>query len=181
MDEFDSAEMAGGQAVGFNGEMHGFNADAEARLADALMDVGRWVEKEAGALMGHIKMAVVSDDGSVTMSLTDLKEGVMYHGRLRPCRNAEFSFMAAVLDVDGDELAHIAMHALEDSGVDMHIEGHSRHHHHHDGECSYGHHHEHGEKCSCGHHHEHHHHDDECSCGHHHHDDDCGCGHHHHD
>lgn len=160
-ENFDSAEMAGGQAVGMNGEIHGFNADAEARLADALMDIGRWVERQAGALMGHIKMAIVSEDGSVTMNLTDLQEGVMYHGRLRPCRNAEFSFMAAVLDVDRDGLSHAALHALEDSGVNMRIDGHSQMHHRHDGECSCGHHHHHDEGCSCGHHHhdEHGHHD----------------------
>ncbi len=55
-------------------------------------------------------------------------------------------------------------------------------HHHHDEECGCGHHHhDHDEKCGCGHHH--HDHDEKCGCGHHHHDHDekCGCGHHHHD
>ncbi len=41
-------------------------------------------------------------------------------------------------------------------------------------------HHHHDEECGCGH--EHHHHDEECGCGHehHHHDEECGCGHDHH-
>ena len=41
-------------------------------------------------------------------------------------------------------------------------------------------HHHHDEECGCGH--EHHHHDEECGCGHehHHHDEECGCGHEHH-
>ncbi len=51
-------------------------------------------------------------------------------------------------------------------------------HHHHDEECECGHHHHHDEECECGHHH---HHDEECECGHHHHhDEECECGHHHH-
>ncbi len=43
-------------------------------------------------------------------------------------------------------------------------------------------HHHHDEECGCGHEH-HHHHDEECGCGHehhHHHDEECGCGHEHH-
>lgn len=41
-------------------------------------------------------------------------------------------------------------------------------------------HHHHEDECGCGHHH-HHDHEDECGCGHHHHhhEDECGCGHHH--
>ena len=56
-------------------------------------------------------------------------------------------------------------------------------HHHHEEECSCGHehHHHHEEECSCGHEH-HHHHEEECSCGHehHHHEEECSCGHEHH-
>ncbi len=187
MSTFNSAQEAGGIAVGINGTISGFNADVEARLANVLMEVGRWVEREAGALMGHIKMAVTSDSSTVTMNLTDLREGVMFHGRVRPCRHSDFSFMAAVLDVEEERLRHTILHALEDSGVNMVLEGGVKPHHHHDHDCGCGHdhhHHDHhGEGCGCGHdhHHEHHHHDHDCGCGHdhHHHDHDCGCGHKH--
>lgn len=196
MSEFNSAEMAGGKSIGLNGEIRGFNADVEARLADVLMQVGRWVERESGALMGHIKMAVSNGDQTLTMNLTDLDEGVLFHGKVRPSREVQFSFMAAVLDVDDHELEHRTLHAFEDSGIMMDIHEHSashhHHHHHHDGEeCHcHDHDHEHGEDCDCGcHDHEHHHHHEdgeECHCHdheHHHHDDDdeCGCHHHHHD
>ncbi len=184
MSEFNSAEEAGGIAVGINGEINGFNADVEARLANALTDVGRWVEREAGALMGHIKMAVTSDDSTVTMNLTDLREGVMFRGKVRPCRRADFSFMAAVLDVEEDRLRHTVIHALEDSGVNMVLEGGvTPHHHHHDHDCGCGHHHDHDHhdhdhhhdgECSCGHHHDHGHHDHD-----HHHDGECSCRHKH--
>ena len=188
MSEFNSAEMAGGKSIGLNGKIRGFNADVEARLADVLMQVGRWVERESGALMGHIKMAVTNGEQTVTMNLTDMAEGVLFHGKVRPSKDTDFSFMAAVLDVDDHELEHITLHAFEQSGVMMEIEGHSashhHHHHHHDGEeCHCHDHHEHGEDCDCGcHDHDHHHeHDEDCDCGchdhkHHHHD-----GEHHHD
>ena len=192
MSEFNSAEMAGGKSIGLNGEIRGFNADVEARLADVLLQVGRWVERESGALMGHIKMAVSNGDQTMTMNLTDLDEGVLYHGKVRPSKSVQFSFMAAVLDVDDHELEHRTLHAFEDSGIMMDIQGHSsshhHHHHHHDGEechChDHDHDHEHGEDCDCGchdHEHHHHHHEDgeECHC--HDHDDDGHEHHRHHD
>ena len=192
MSEYNSAEEAGGKSIGLSGEIRGFNADVEARLADVLMQVGRWVERESGALMGHIKMAVSNGEQTLTMNLTDLDEGVLFHGKVRPSKIVDFSFMAAVLDVDDHELEHRTLHAFEDSGVMIDIHGHSSSHEHH-------HHHDHGEGCTCGchdhdHEHEHHHHDgEECHCHdhdheHHHHEhgEDCDCGchdheHHHHD
>ena len=177
MSEFNSAELANGKSIGLNGEIRGFNADVEARLADVLMQVGRWVERESGALMGHIKMAVTNGDQTVTMNLTDIDEGVLFHGKVRPSQTVQFSFMAAVLDVDDHELEHRTLHAFEDSGIMMDIHEHSssHHHHHHD--------HDHGPDCTCGchdHDHEHHHHDgEECHC--HDHDHDHEHHHHHHD
>lgn len=154
----NSAEEAGGVGVGFTGHIHGFNADAEARLDEMMMRVGRWVEDQAGVMMGHIKMSVTCEGKGITLNLTDMTQGVEHHDSLRPCRKADFNFMAAVLDVDKGELEHQMLHALEDSGVYMHIDEH---------------------ECACGmdhHDHEHHHgHDHE-----HHHDHDCGCGHEHH-
>ena len=160
MSTFNSAQEAGGIAVGINGRISGFNADVEARLANILTEVGRWVEREAGALMGHIKMAVTSESSTVTMNLTDLREGVLFHGRVKPCRHVDFTFMAAVLDVDEDRLRHIVLHSLDDSGINMVIEGGLKPHHHDHG-CNHDHHH-HDHGCN----HDHHHHNRGCSCGH---------------
>ena len=173
-----SAEEAGGVGVGFTGHIHGFNADVEARLDSMMMQIGKWVEKEAGYLMGHIKMSVTVEGKGITLNLTDLSVGVEHHDRLRPCKEADFNLMAAVVDVDKGELEHAMMHAMEDSGVYFHVDEH---------ECACGHdhdhehHHDHDEHCHCHDHehdHEHHHHDHDHMYHHHHeHDDE----HHHHE
>lgn len=161
-----SLEQAGGCAVGLSGTITGFNADAEARFAKALMDVGQWVTKESGCLLGHIKAAIVKEDGSgITLNLTDIENGVEHHGTMDPQEKVSFTFMCAVLDVDEHELQHRMYHAIDDTGLDYELEEHVEchcHDHHHD------HDHEHGE-CHC---HDHdHHHDD----GHHHEHGECHC------
>lgn len=173
--EKTSIEEAGGCATGFTGSMNCFNADAEARFAKALITVGKWVEAEAGCLLGHIKAAIVKEDGSgITLNLTSMDEGVQHHGTLEPQEKVKFSFMSAVLDVDEGELKHRMYHAIVDSGLDIelderapcccHEHGHEHHHHHE---------HDHGE-CHCHeHHHDHGH--DECCCHGHHHDEECHC------
>ena len=165
----NSEELAGGVGVGFSGHIHGFNADVEARLDAMMMQVGKWVEKEAGYMMGHIKMSVSVDGVGITLNLTDLSIGVEHHDRLKPCKKADFNFMAAVVDVDGGELEHTMMHAMEDSGVYFHVDEH---------ECACGHHHDHDHEHHHDHEHEHHHHHDgeECHCHDHDHDHE-----HHHD
>ena len=192
--EQTSLEIAGGCAVGFTGSISCYNADAEARFSKALLDVGKWVVAESGTLLGHIKAAIVKEDGSgITLNLTDLENGVEHHGRLEPQEKVNFSFMCAVLDVDEHELKHAMWHAMEDTGLDYtldeapcHCHDHD-HHHHHDGEecCCHDHEHEHhhhhhddDDECCChDHEHEHHHHHDgeECGCHGHHHGHDCHC------
>ena len=181
--EKTSLEEAGGVAAGFTGTIDNWNADAEARMADTLMAVGRFVQGESGCLLGHIKAAVFVDDGKgLTLNLIDMDNGVEHHGTLSRQDSVKFNFMCAVLDVDENELTHTMIHAIDDSGLDYHIDKESLpHHHHHDHDHEEGeehehhhHHHEDGEECHC---HEHHHHDDDdddeegecvCSCGHHH-------------
>ncbi len=201
--ERTSIEEAGGCAAGFTGTIENFNTDAEMKLADALMAVGRYVQGESGSLLGHIKAAVYTEDGKgITLNLIDMDNGVEHHGTMPRADRVKFNFMCAVLDVDEHELTHEMMHAIDDSGLDYKIdpeslhhhdhdgcdvdgEGHHHHHHDHDGdgEChchEHGHHHGEGGECHC-HDHEHHHgrrshdydEDGECQC--HHHD------HHHHD
>lgn len=150
MTEKTSAEMAGGVAVGFNGHIHGFNADAEARLDKMMLEVGKWIESETGMFLGHIKMSVTVNDKGITLNLTDLDVGVEHHESLAPSPKADFNFMVAVVDVDKGELEHRMHHAMEDSGVDFCLNDHEcgcGHHHEHSHE--HEHEHEHGEHCSC--------------------------------
>jgi len=148
--EQTSIEQAGGCAVGLTGRITCWNADAEARFANALMRVGEWVQAESGCLLGHIKAAITLDDGSgITLNLTDIDNGVEHHGVLEPQEKVNFTFMCAVLDVDEHELKHRMYHAVDDTGLDYELDEHVEchcHEHHHD--------HDHG---CCGHDHDHHH------------------------
>jgi hypothetical protein len=173
--------MAGGVAVGVNGHIHGFNADAEARLDNAMVQVGKWIDKTAGYFLGHVKMAIYTGDEGITLNLIDLSIGVEHHGTMAPAEKADYNFMAAVVDVDADELKHVMLHALEDSGVDICFDEHECHCHDHE----HGHHHD-GEECHCHDHdhddhdgHKHHHDGEECHCHDHDHDDHDGHKHHH--
>ena len=174
---------AGGCAAGFTGRFFNFNSDAEQRLAEALMTVGKFVQGESGCLLGHIKAAVYVEGGEgITLNLIDMDNGVEHHGTMNRADEVKFNFMCAVLDVDEHELTHEMLHAIDDSGLDYAIDKESLEHHHH-------HEHEDGKECDdpdCDCHKHHHKHGEECTCGHHHHDgeecDDpnCECHHHHH-
>jgi len=154
--EKTSIEEAGGVAIGLTGHIHGYNADVAARFSNVLLTTGKWVDKESGSLLGHIKAAIYNADGKgITFNLINLKNGVEQRGTLSPQEIVTFNFMSAVVDVDQHELEHVMLDALEDSGIDYHLEHH--HHHHHDGDDD------------CDHHHHHHDHDDddkdtECHC-----------------
>ncbi|MCL2148270.1 MAG: hydrogenase nickel incorporation protein HypA [Methanomassiliicoccaceae archaeon] len=165
--ERTSIEEAGGVAVGLKGHIHGFNADAAARMSGALLATGKWVEKESGSLLGHIKAAVYNSEGKgVTFNLTDVKNGVEQHGTLPPQKMVDFSFMSAVLDVDAHGLEHAMKDALDDAGLDYHLEGHScdhdhdhdhKHDHDHDHDHKHDHDHDHDHKHDHGHDHKHDH------------------------
>lgn len=155
--EKTSIEEAGGVAIGLTGHIHGYNADVAARFSNVLLNTGKWVEKESGSLLGHIKAAIYNADGKgITLNLINIKNGVEQHGTLSPQELVNFNFMSAVVDVDSHELEHVMLDALEDSGIDYHLEHH--HHHHHDGD----------DDEDDGHHHHHHDHDekddDKCHC-----------------
>ncbi|MDR2698580.1 MAG: hydrogenase nickel incorporation protein HypA, partial [Candidatus Methanoplasma sp.] len=120
--ERTSIEEAGGVAVGLTGHIHGYNADVTARFSNAMLTTGKWVEKEAGSLLGHIKAAIYTSEGrGFTLNLTSVDGGVEQHGTLPPQEMVEFSFMSAVLDVDAHGLEHVMKDALEDSGIDYHL------------------------------------------------------------
>ncbi|MDR3075050.1 MAG: hydrogenase nickel incorporation protein HypA [Candidatus Methanoplasma sp.] len=162
--EKTSIEEAGGVAVGLTGHIHGYNADVAARLSNALLATGKWVGDESGSFLGHIKAAVFDSDGKgITLNLTDMDNGVEHHGTLSPCERADFTFMSAVLDVDSHKLEHVMLDALEDSGIDYHLEEHHHHNHDNGGHHEHGghhHSHDHGHE----HHHEHDHKDNVCHC-----------------
>ncbi len=201
-----SLEEANGVATGVTGRIGCWNADSEARLCNAMLTVGKWVESEAGVLLGHIKAAVTLDDGSgITLNLTDMSNGVEKHGELPPKDKVNFTFMSAVLDVDEHELYHTMYHAVDDSGLLYEIdeqECHCHDHHHHEHEHGHKHQHKEGKKmivnnyyggyfehhccccchcdceeCDCDCCHDHHHHEEECDCHEHeHHHEHCDCG-----
>ncbi|AIZ56404.1 hypothetical protein Mpt1_c05130 [Candidatus Methanoplasma termitum] len=165
-EEKTSIEEAGGVAVGLTGHIHGYNADVGARFSNVLLTTGKWVEKESGSLLGHIKAAIYNSDGKgLTFNLINVKNGVEQHGTLPPQEIVNFNFMSAVVDVDPHDLEHVMLDALVDSGIDYYLE---KHHHHHDH--NHGHHHEHDHHHHDHDHNHHHHHDGEkgekevCSC-----------------
>ena len=110
-------------------------------------------------------------------------------GRLEGIESAVLNFPLKKLRISGevtDELLKLineTARAIEPE-VEIVRAKHFHHgvheHHHHGDDCECGHEHHHGNDCECGH--EHHHHGDDCECGHehHHHGDDCECGHEHH-
>lgn len=155
--EETSLDLADGVAVGLQGSIKNWDPKAEDKMAEALMTVGKWVTKESGCLLGHIKAAVVDKDGKgVTLNLTDIENGVERHGELGPMKEVRFAFMCAVVDVDEHELRHRMFHAVDDTGLkyelDEHVECHCHDHEHH--------HHDHEDGCCChDHDHEHEHHD----------------------
>lgn len=149
--EENSMEEAGGIGVGFSGFITGFNADAQARMVNALYEIGKWVDEKSGMFLGHIKCAIYLEDGTgVTLNLTDIESGLDIHGTLEPTEKVGFNILCAVLDVDKTELEHTVIHILEDTFLDIElINGHS--HKHHDHKCSEG-----QEHCDHpGHHHDH--------------------------
>lgn len=174
-----SMEEAGGVAVGFTGTITGFNAGAQARMVDALTEIGKWVSEKSGTLLGHIKCTMYLEDGQgVTLNLTDMDNGVEIHGNLEPAEKVKFNLMCAVLDVDAAALDHEMHHVLDETLLDIELE-------HHDCLCgNHSHAHDHAhDHCGCGHDHkEHKHEHGECCHDHSHKEhshDHCGCGHEH--
>ena len=174
-----SMEEAGGVAVGFTGTITGFNAGAQARMVDALTEIGKWVSEKSGTLLGHIKCTMYLEDGQgVTLNLTDMDNGVEIHGALEPAEKVKFNLMCAVLDVDAAALDHEMHHVLDETLLDIELE-------HHDCLCgNHSHAHDHAhDHCGCGHDHKEHEHEHGDCCHDHGHKehghDHCGCGHDH--
>jgi hypothetical protein len=109
----NSAEEAGGTAFGISGSVLSMDATVLGQLADILMEIGEWVRTSSGTFLGHVKMAISSENGDMTLNLTDLKRGVDHHGAITLPADVNVRLMAAVLDVSHDELAVTAEKALK--------------------------------------------------------------------
>ena len=109
----NSAEEAGGTAFGISGSVQAMDTAVLEQLADILMEIGDWVKTSSGMFLGHVKMAISSDSGDMTINLTDLKRGADFHGAIALPADVNVRLMAAVLDVDHDELAVTAEKALK--------------------------------------------------------------------
>lgn len=143
---YNSMEDAGGVAVGITGSFPAFDKRGEDRLAEVLLETGRFVKARAGYLLGHIKASVTDESGGgVTLNLTNLDNGVERHGGLASAGGARFNFMCAVLDVDQDDLLEKMTDGIERSGLMPEIDPVHRHHNHRGGGCD----HHRGEHCGC--------------------------------
>jgi hypothetical protein len=109
----NSAEEAGGTAFGISGSVSAMDTAVLEQLVEILMEIGKWVERTSGTFLGHVKMAISSENGDMTINLTDLKRGADHHGAIVLPADVNIRLMAAVLDVDHDELAVTAEKALE--------------------------------------------------------------------
>jgi len=112
----DPLGIPGGTAHGLNAYADIVDKDTARSLDRAMTEVAEWITSSAGTFLGHVKMAVASGPITVTLNLTDLGTGVEHHGSLVDGARADIRFMAAVLDVDRDELAERMKEALISNG-----------------------------------------------------------------
>ncbi|MCL1904696.1 MAG: hypothetical protein FWG19_01050 [Methanomassiliicoccaceae archaeon] len=111
------AEDSGGTAHGLNAYAESMNPSVISSLDRAMIATAEWIERTAGCFLGHVKVAVSAGNRTMTLNLTDLGTGVEHHGSLDDGVRAEIRFMAAVLDVDHDELAEVMKKALVSNGL----------------------------------------------------------------
>ena len=109
-------EKGGGTACGMNAYADRSDASTLQALDRVMTEVAEWIESEAGVFLGHVKMAVIAGPRTVTLNLTSLEMGVDHHGSLPGGVPVEIKFMAAVLDVDHDELSERMKNALRSEG-----------------------------------------------------------------
>jgi hypothetical protein len=110
----------------YGGTAHGLTAYAERTderttglLDRTMIEVAEWITSSAGCFLGHVKMAITTGERTVTFNLTDLGTGVEHHGQLDAGVRADIRFMAAVVDVDHDELAAKMRGALASNGFKL--------------------------------------------------------------
>ena len=112
----DPTETGDGTACGMNAYADKAEASTISSLGRVMTDVAEWIEGSSGVFLGHVKMAVVTGESTMTLSLTNLKKGVDRRGSLEFGHPVEIKFMAAVVDVDHDELSEKMKSALASEG-----------------------------------------------------------------
>ena len=109
--------MSGGTASGLNAYIMETSPATIDSLYEVMTAVAIWVRASAGTFLGHVKMSVSTGEfGSATLNLTDLGEGVRFRGSMVFPLQADIKFMAAVLDVDTDELSGVMEEELTTRG-----------------------------------------------------------------
>jgi len=112
----DEDDTGGGTACGMIAYADKADASLVPSLSRVMTVVAEWIEASAGAFLGHVKMAVITGPSTTTLSLTNLKRGVEQRGSLVDGDPVEIKFMAAVVDVDPDELSEKMKNALVSEG-----------------------------------------------------------------
>jgi hypothetical protein len=113
------SDKSGGIAHGLNAYIDRTDGSTADSLGKAMTEVAEWIRSSAGCFLGHVKMAVTTGTGTVTLNLTDLGTGVEHHGSIPDGVRADIRFMAAVLDADRNELAERMNNALLSNGFKM--------------------------------------------------------------
>ena len=111
--------MNEGTAYGLNAFIDPTTQMTSDHLSSAMIEVAEWVGDSAGCFLGHVKMAVTFCERTITLNLTDLRMGVEHHGSLPEGVRADIRFMAAVVDVEHDELAEKMRDSLLTKGFKL--------------------------------------------------------------
>ena len=112
-----SVSTSEGTAFGLNAFSDVTSPSTIDSLYDVMTEVAKWVKKSSGSFLGHVKMAVITGEfGAATLNLTDLNEGVQFHGSMVFPLRADIQFMVAVLDVDQGELSKVMESVLTANG-----------------------------------------------------------------
>jgi len=119
----DLSDKSGGTAYGLNAFVSSTDGSTADSLAAAMTEVAEWIRRSAGCFLGHVKTAVTTEAGTVTLNLTDLGTGVEHHGSVPHGVHADIRFMAAVLDVDKNGLAERMSDALISNGFKINKRG----------------------------------------------------------
>jgi len=112
----DSTETEDGTACGMNAYADKGEKSTISSLSRVMTNVAEWIEGSSGAFLGHVKMAVITGPNTMTLSLTNLKKGVDRRGSWSDGTPVEIKFMAAVVDIDHDELSEKMRAALISEG-----------------------------------------------------------------
>jgi hypothetical protein len=115
----EPSDNSGGTAHGLTAYIENTDGSTAGLLDNSMGEVAKWIKATAGCFLGHVKMAITTGERTVTFNLTDLGTGVEQHGRLDMGVRADIRFMAAVVDVDQDELAVKMRDAMAANGFKM--------------------------------------------------------------